>query len=278
MFFAYWVHAKNNDLFESQSQIVPGCYSKPTELRWIRTDPGIVWFSYIVWAGDFKKTTPVLHKLHKSESNRTVNDGMASSGSVSGWIEGMREGDPDAVRNLVERYFRRLAQYSNKRLDARMRVAEDGEDIAIMVLDTLTRNAQLGLFPNLQHREDLWLLLILLTQQIVIERKRKANSERRVIHNMTDLLTRYSESLESFLQEDPSQSKILEIVDCWNELLKSLDDDRSRDIARLKLQGFSNREIGTILQIVPKTVDRKVNAILQRWQDFFMSHFSNKFE
>ena len=187
----------------------------------------------------------------------------------------MRDGNPDAVSKLVERYFRKIAQYSNKRLDARMRVAEDGEDIAIMVLDTLTRNAQLGLFPNIQHREDLWLILILLTQQLVIERKRQANLERPVIHNMTDLLTRANESHETYLQEDQAQSRILEIVDCWNELLKSLDNDRSRDIARLKLQGFSNREIATVLQIVPKTVDRKVNAIMQRWQDFFLSHFSN---
>jgi len=208
----------------------------------------------------------------------TLNEGGPASGSVSGWIAGMRDGDPDAVRNLVERYFGKLAQYSHKRLDARMRVAEDGEDIAVMVLDTLTRNAQLGLFPNLQHREDLWLLLILLTQQLVIERKREAKTNRPVMYNMTDLLTRYSESLEAYLQEDTTHARILEIVDCWNELLKSLDNDRSRDIARLKLQGFSNREIATILQLVPKTVDRKVSAILQRWQDFFLNHFSNKHE
>jgi DNA-directed RNA polymerase specialized sigma24 family protein len=189
----------------------------------------------------------------------------------------MRDGDPQAIQKLVERYFRKLSEYADKKLSRRLRLSEDGEDIAILVLHAIAKNSQLGQFPNLQHREDLWLLMILLTQQQVIERHREAKeigASGFAIQNMTDLLEKYNCSLDDFLENDSGRDRFFEIMDCWNELLKTFDDDRSRDIARLKLQGFSNREIASILSLVPKTVDRKVQHIMQRWQDFFSNHFT----
>jgi DNA-directed RNA polymerase specialized sigma24 family protein len=188
----------------------------------------------------------------------------------------MRDGDPHAIQKLVERYFRKLSEYAHKKLSARMRLSEDGEDIAILVMHAIARNTQLGRFPNLQHREDLWLHMIFLTQQQVIERHREEKvigQSGITIQNMTDLLEQYSCSLDDFLDDDSGRDRLLEIMDCWNELLKSLEDDRARDIARLKLQGFTNREIASILALVPKTVDRKVQHIMQRWQDYFSNHF-----
>jgi DNA-directed RNA polymerase specialized sigma24 family protein len=185
----------------------------------------------------------------------------------------MRDGDPHAIQKLVERYFRKLSEYAHKKLSARMRLSEDGEDIAILVMHAIARNTQ---FPNLQHREDLWLHMIFLTQQQVIERHREEKvigQSGITIQNMTDLLEQYSCSLDDFLDDDSGRDRLLEIMDCWNELLKSLEDDRARDIARLKLQGFTNREIASILALVPKTVDRKVQHIMQRWQDYFSNHF-----
>ena len=88
-------------------------------------------------------------------------------------------------------------------------------------------------------------------------------------HTMTDLLENYNVNLDQFLGQEDSQSKLLEITDCWEELLKTLPDDRNRNVARLKIQGYSNREIGEMLQMVPRTVDRKVKLIAQRWLDYF---------
>jgi DNA-binding NarL/FixJ family response regulator len=45
-------------------------------------------------------------------------------------------------------------------------------------------------------------------------------------------------------------------------------DPTSKEIASLKLQGLSNREIGSRLGIVAKTVDRKMKKIVSRWTDY----------
>ena len=193
-------------------------------------------------------------------------------GSVSVWIAKMRQGDPLAIGNLVARYFGKLAQFSDIKLRRGIRVTDDGEDIAISVLQSITRNTAKGRFPNLQDRDDLWFLMIVIAQHAVIDRQRTELRREKMIaptHTMTDLLENYNVNLDQFLGQEDSQSKLLEITDCWEELLKTLPDDRNRNVARLKIQGYSNREIGEMLEMVPRTVDRKVKLIAQRWLDYF---------
>lgn len=199
-----------------------------------------------------------------------------TQGSVSGWIAKMREGDASAIGNLVARYFGKLAQFADNKLRRGIRVTDDGEDIAISVLQTITCNTAKGRFPNLQDRDDLWFLMIVIAQHVVIDRQRTELRREKMIaptHTMTDLLEKYNVNLAQFLSQDDSQARLLEILDCWEELLKTLPDDRNRDVARLKIQGYSNREIGNLLEMVPRTVDRKVKLIAQRWQDYFSEHF-----
>ncbi len=199
-----------------------------------------------------------------------------TQGSVSGWIAKMREGDASAIGNLVARYFGKLAQFADNKLRRGIRVTDDGEDIAISVLQTITRNTAKGRFPNLQDRDDLWFLMIVIAQHVVIDRQRTELRRARMIaptHTMTDLLENFNVNLEQFLGQDDAQARLLEIIDCWEELLKTLPDDRNRDVARLKIQGYSNREIGNLLEMVPRTVDRKVKLIAQRWQDYFPERF-----
>ena len=202
-----------------------------------------------------------------------MSDAELTKGSVSGWIAKMRQGDPAAIGQLVARYFQRIAQFAESKLRRGIRVTDDGEDIAISVLHTITRNSAKGRFPDLQDRDDLWFLMIVIAQHAVIDKKRtELRRERQAapVHTMTDLLELYNVDLEDFLGNDNSASKLLEIIDCWDELLKKLPDDRNREVAKLKMQGYSNREIAEILGMVPRTVDRKIRLIAQRWQSYLI--------
>ena len=204
-------------------------------------------------------------------SNAELSKG--SVGSVSGWIAKMRQGDPTAIGQLVARYFQKIAQFAESKLRRGIRVTDDGEDIAISVLHTITRNSAKGRFPDLQDRDDLWFLMIVIAQHAVIDKKRtELRRERQAapVHTMTDLMELYNVDLEDFLGNDNSASKLLEIIDCWDELLKKLPDDRNREVAKLKMQGYSNREIADILGMVPRTVDRKIRLIAQRWQSYLI--------
>lgn len=205
------------------------------------------------------------------EHKKLMSDAELTKGSVSGWIAKMRQGDPAAIGQLVARYFQKIAQFAEGKLRRGIRVIDDGEDIAISVLHTITRNSAKGKFPDLQDRDDLWFLMIVIAQHAVIDKKRtELRRERNAapVHTMTDLLELYNVDLEEFLGNDNSSAKLLEIIDCWDELLKKLPDDRNREVAKLKMQGYSNREIADVLGMVPRTVDRKIRLIAQRWHNY----------
>ena len=197
-------------------------------------------------------------------------------GSVSGWIAKMRMGDTDAIQKLVSRYFGKLAQFADAKTRRGIRIMDDGEDIANSVLQTIISNSAKGKLPNLQDRDSLWFLMIVIAQHAVIDKKRTAiKREQRSgpMHTMTDLMETYNLNLDEFLADDDSQARLMDIIDCWEELLKSLTTDIDREIARLKMQSFSNREIAKLLGTIPKRVDRKVKDIAHRWEEYFSERF-----
>jgi DNA-directed RNA polymerase specialized sigma24 family protein len=199
-------------------------------------------------------------------------------GSVSGWIAKMREGDSVAIEQLVARYFGKITQFADGKLRCGIRVSDDGEDIANFVMQVVSNNVAKGCFPNLQDRDDLWFLMIAIAQNAVIDRQRTEMRRKRLastMHTMTDLLAIYNLDLDDFLGKEDPQSKLLEIIDCWEQLLKSLPDERTRQVAQLKIQGVSNLEIASKLRVVERTVTRKLDLILRRWQDRFCEQNDN---
>src|SRR5438094_451722 len=87
---------------------------------------------------------------------------MLSNGSVTGWLGQMRQGEPDAVQRLWERYFVRLVGLARQRLRDAPRRAADEEDVALSAFDSFCRGAEAGRFPLLEDRDSLWRLLVVL--------------------------------------------------------------------------------------------------------------------
>ena len=61
----------------------------------------------------------------------------------------------------------------------------------------------------------------------------------------------------------------IEIRDCWQELMRILPDDEFREIARLKLEFYSNREISSMLKRTSRYIDRKVGEIQRLWGQIY---------
>src|SRR5437868_6100048 len=110
---------------------------------------------------------------------------MASGGegSVTRWIGGLKEGDPEAARRLWQRYFDDLVRLARARLRDAPRGAADEEDAALSAFDSLCRGAAAVRFPRLDDREDLWRVLVTITARkaadlIQHERRRKRGGGR----------------------------------------------------------------------------------------------------
>src|SRR5262249_53125838 len=77
---------------------------------------------------------------------------------------------------IQENYFRRLVSLARDRLAGVPRRAADEEDVALSAFDSFCRAAEGGRFPDLHDRDDLWQLLMVITERKACD---LANYERR---------------------------------------------------------------------------------------------------
>src|SRR5262249_33221759 len=88
---------------------------------------------------------------------------MSSDDSVTGWLGRLRTGDPVAAQQLWQRYFQRLVQLARQRIQSVSRRGADDEDMALSAFASFCRHVAEGRWPQLQDRDNLWRLLVVLT-------------------------------------------------------------------------------------------------------------------
>src|SRR5262245_9573810 len=90
---------------------------------------------------------------------------MANDDSISVWIDQLKAGERSAASQLWQRYVDRLVLLARKRLQGTSRRVRDEEDIALSAFDSFCRAAERGRFPELFDRDDLWQILLMITQR-----------------------------------------------------------------------------------------------------------------
>lgn len=195
----------------------------------------------------------------------------SDQGSVTGWISLIREGDQDVLDAFSKRYFSKIRDLAKSKLSN-----PDSEEVANDVLVALTQSIAGGKYPNLCDRNSLWFLILKITQNRVIAFTRREKAKKRIPaesiepNHSEDLvrvesLTDYEAELDNVIASNSTEAAWIEISDCWEELLRCLPDDVCRQIAQLKLQSYSNREIALMMGFTPSKVDRKVRLIQEQW-------------
>jgi hypothetical protein len=101
---------------------------------------------------------------------------MSSSGSVTAWIDQLCAGDRDAAQPLLQGYFQPLVDLARKKLRNAPRGMADEENVALSAFDSFVRGAEKGRFPQLTDRDDLWHLLLVITELKAVD---LVNHERR---------------------------------------------------------------------------------------------------
>jgi DNA-directed RNA polymerase specialized sigma24 family protein len=183
----------------------------------------------------------------------------------------IREGDQDVLDAFSKRYFSKIRDLAKSKLSN-----PDSEEVANDVLVALTQSIAGGKYPNLCDRNSLWFLILKITQNRVIAFTRREKAKKRIPaesmepNHSEDLvrvesLTDYEAELDNVIASNSTEAAWIEISDCWEELLRCLPDDVCRQIAQLKLQSYSNREIALMMGFTPSKVDRKVRLIQEQW-------------
>jgi DNA-directed RNA polymerase specialized sigma24 family protein len=195
-----------------------------------------------------------------------------SQASVSQWILGVKQGDPEAVHALWRSYFQRLVRLARKKLADVPRRAADEEDFALSAFASFCRAAQEGRFPDLADRHGLWRLLITLTaQKVATEARRRSRDKRgggRVRGESALAHSRDSSTDEGIAQvvgDTPTPEFAAMVAEQCARLLESLNDDL-RPIAVAKMEDYTNQEIAAKLDCSLSTVERSLRLIRKLWQ------------
>ncbi|TWT86736.1 RNA polymerase sigma factor [Pseudobythopirellula maris] len=184
-------------------------------------------------------------------------------GSVTAWIDGLREGESLAERALWDRYFASLVAMAGSRLD-RLTAEADGEDIALSALNSVMGALRNGRLPELADRTGLWPLLVTLTQRKSIDQRKRLLANKRSAW-MTEPLGEF----RAIVSKEPSPEFAAVLSDELERLLTLTDDPKLKAIALKKLEGYTNEEIAQQLSMSVRTVIRKLNRVRQEWDQPF---------
>jgi DNA-directed RNA polymerase specialized sigma24 family protein len=198
---------------------------------------------------------------------------MPGDETVTCWLRQLESGDGDAARHLWQRYYRELVELARARLGTTPRRASDEEDVALSVMRCLYEGAARGQFTTLVNRHELWQLLATITGRKVIAHQRYLYKEKRggarvrgdsVLH--ADNGNGSSPGFDQ-LRGDAVTPEVLAITaEEFRRLMTLLDDDRLRQIAECKLEGYTNAEIGKRLGLTCRSIERKLRSIRHVWE------------
>jgi DNA-directed RNA polymerase specialized sigma24 family protein len=175
---------------------------------------------------------------------------MVSEGSVTRWLAPLQAGDPAAVQELWERFFRRLVGLARHKLRGAPCCAACEEDVALSAFDSFCRYAGRGRFPQLADRHGLWRLLVTITV-------RKAAHLRRDEGRRSPSGGGGEAALKAVLSPEPSPDR---------RLLAMLGDEELRRVAVGRLEGYTVEEVAGKQGCAPRSVKRKLRLIRNLWE------------
>jgi len=199
---------------------------------------------------------------------------MSDFDSVSQWIEGLGARDEMAAAKLWQRYYHRLVGLAYKKLrDAPRRVADE-EDVVLSAFQSFCQRAQDGRFPDLRDRNDLWRLIVRITERKAYDQLRAQTRKKRgggkVVGESALVDGEASDGgagIQRVESPEPTPELAAQTAESMDRLLGLLDDGELRAIALLKLQGFTNEEIAAEIGRALPTVERRLRLIRDIWQE-----------
>lgn len=196
---------------------------------------------------------------------------MSASSSVTVWIKQLKAGDSLAAQRLWEAYFQRMVELARRKLAGASPGAADEEDVALSAFHSFCVGAREGRFTQVLDRDNLWPLLMAITLHKSVDLIRGANRRKRGggAPGEEARERRVAESLSDVVSREPTPEFAAELADTLQRLLLRLDatgDPTLRQIAVLRMQGYSTTETAGRMDCVRRTVERKLQLIARLWE------------
>jgi RNA polymerase sigma factor (sigma-70 family) len=197
---------------------------------------------------------------------------MSSEGSVTRWVTALKSGDFAAAQPLWERYYRQLVSLARQKLQSARRRAADEEDVVQSAFHSFFRGVADGRFPQLDDRENLWRLLVVITARKALDQIAHEKRKRRgggTIQGESRITSgeqgQDAAAIEQIVGDEPTPEFAAQVAEQYERLLDMLDDEPLRQVAVWKMEGCTEDEIAQRLHCSRRTVSRKLETIRFIW-------------
>ena len=201
---------------------------------------------------------------------------MSVEGSVTRWIADLRLGDSaahigQAQQACWDRYFHRLLGLARIKLGDSPRTEADEEDVVVAALQSFFSGVPRNKFPRLHDRDSLWPLLAKITSHKAIDQRRRQLAQKKGGGNVRgdSAILGTAETTpdwpDALLDEEIRPDFLVAMSEQCQHLMSLLGDDQMREIARRRLEGYTNAEIAEQLGVVERTVERRLSLIRDYW-------------
>lgn len=197
---------------------------------------------------------------------------MSDEGSITAMLHELRAGDSLAAQRLWNHYYHRLVGLARKKLgDASRRVADE-DDVVLHAFNSFCTGAAAGRFPQLDDRDDLWQVLMMLTARKAGDQRREQTRLKRgggAVLGESALISPEREQGQSGLDGlaggEPTPEFAAQVAEEYRHLLTLLNDDMLKSIAVARMEGYSVDDIASRLEVNPRTIERKLRLIREIW-------------
>jgi DNA-directed RNA polymerase specialized sigma24 family protein len=155
---------------------------------------------------------------------------------------------------------------------ARARGGRDEEDAALSAFDRFCRAAVEGRFPRLDDRDDLWRLLVAITEREAADQMRRARRLKRGggrVRGEADLNVSGRDEavagLDRIAGPQPTPDFAAEFAEEYRRLFEALRDEELRRMAVWEPEGHTVDEIAAQLGCARRTVARRLELIRTLW-------------
>lgn len=196
---------------------------------------------------------------------------MVQDGSVSGWLHQLQQGNEgESQQQIWNRYFEQLVSVARSRLSTDLCRMEDEEDAVLSAFDSFFVRVKDGQFPELKDRTSLWPLLVTITVRKTHNLRRRQRAQKRdTRRQVSGQMSSGGDGdwLNQLAHQQPTPELTVEAIEEANRLLNRLNRDSLKDVARWKLEGYSNAEIAQKAGVMERSIERRLALIRSLWTE-----------
>ena len=203
----------------------------------------------------------------ESQNGSDGNGQNHDDSDVTVWLNKMKEEPDQSLEKIWNKYYKHLITFARKKLGNAPRRNFDEDDIVSSVLESFFDGVQQDRFPKLNDRTDLWKILLTMTARKTAQNIRSEMAEKRGggdVRGESVFSGSSSAGIDKF--QSPTEKFAEDLTFEMKERLAELGDEVLQSVAIMKLQGYTNAEIASEMEVVERTIERKLERIREIWQ------------